>query len=685
MILDTLILENYGAYAGRQEAILTPEPGKPVILFGGMNGGGKTTLLDGIQLALYGAKARLSNRGRLSYRDYLRESIHRAADPGEGAAITLRFRRIMEGETHSFELQRSWRQGAKGIEETLRVLRDGQIDDVYSDHWDEVIEAYLPVRLAHLFFFDGEQIAELAEGGHAADILGTAVHSLLGLDLVDRLDTDLKAFERRKRTESGDPETAARLQQAQAELALIDREQEKVAMEEGGLVNEAGRLAKELHAKEDRFRTEGGELFQRRKELEAQQAELAREKNRTEAALRELVAGPLPLLMVEDLLRQVEEQARHETEIKRARVLGEVLESRDSELLAALEQSVGEPASLQRLADLMAADRRARIGLAEEPLLLDAEDGLAASVAHLRAAVLPAADADARKHIATLAALDEKLVRVETEIARIPEEDRIAPLRAELDAAREAHAAKLAELEANRLRQAALKTQYTAAKARQEKLGQQAVDMRLAEDDRQRMLKHSQRVRDTLARFRVRVLHRHAANMEALMLESFQRLLRKNTLANGLHIDPETFEPRLTGSDAKPLPFVRLSAGERQLLATSMLWGLARASGRPVPAIIDTPLSRLDSSHRRHLVQRYFPTASHQVLLLSTDEEIVGSHLSDLQPYISRSYLLKQDNNTSSTEIITGYFKADETASRDNKDYEARERPINQGAQADRG
>ena len=99
MILETLIIENVGVYAGRQEADLAPLPGKPVILFGGLNGGGKTTILEGLQLAFYGAKARLASRGTTAYKDYLREAIHRGADLSEGAAITVRFRRIVEGET----------------------------------------------------------------------------------------------------------------------------------------------------------------------------------------------------------------------------------------------------------------------------------------------------------------------------------------------------------------------------------------------------------------------------------------------------------------------------------------------------------------------------------------------------------------------------------------------------------
>lgn len=655
MILDAIILENFGAYGGRQEAALTPEDGKPVILFGGLNGGGKTTLLDAIQLAFYGPKARLSNRGR-GYRDYLRDSIHRGGDPGEGASITLRFRRVVEGENRDFELQRYWREGVKGIEETVRVLREGKLDDLFTEHWDEIMETCLPSGIAHLFFFDGEQIKELAEGGHAAEILGAAVHSLLGLDLVDRLESDLKVFERRKKAEVLDPDAVRRIDQARGELQQIDVEQEKVATQEGALVNQAGRLGKELRAREEQFRAEGGELYLRRQELEAELEQLKARKAATEAQWRELLAGPLPLLLVDSLLGEVEQQARRETEIRRARALQDALEARDREVLTLLERENGDAESVRRIAQILDTDREQRIGLAKEPLILDAEDGLSARLAHLRAVVLPQAEQQALDLAEKLAGLEEKIARLEIEKDRVPTADRIEGLQRELEAARGAHEAKLAELEAVRVRREALRRQRAAAEARLDQLGEQDLNARFAEDDRQRLLKHSGRVRETLGRFRARIVRRHVANIEALMLESFRRLLRKTGLVTGLTINPETFEATLTGRDGKVLPFDRLSAGERQLLATALLWGLARASGRPVPTIIDTPLGRLDSSHRRHLIERYFPCASHQVILLSTDEEIVGPYYEALKPFISRTYLLNHDDDLGTTNLEPGYF-----------------------------
>jgi DNA sulfur modification protein DndD len=67
-------------------------------------------------------------------------------------------------------------------------------------------------------------------------------------------------------------------------------------------------------------------------------------------------------------------------------------------------------------------------------------------------------------------------------------------------------------------------------------------------------------------------------------------------------------------------------------------------------------LGRLDSEHRDHLVRRYFPQASHQVLLLSTDEEITGRHYEALRPAIGREYRLRFDEAESRTIVEDGYF-----------------------------
>ena len=600
MTLDYIRLENFGAYEGYQEALLTPEEGRPVILFGGMNGGGKTTLLDAMQLALYGSKAKVSNRGRIGYKEYLKDSIHRSADPGEGAGITLRFRRTVEGKVSHFELHRSWRVGVKGIEETLRVLRDGEYDDVFTSHWDEVIEAYLPVGISNLFFFDGEQIKDLAEGGNAAAILGTAISSLLGLDLVDRLDADLRIFERRKKAEGLDPEASRLLAQAQAELDHLDKEQARLAMEIGGLVNEAGRLGKDLRDKEKNFQQQGGELFLKRKGLEAQMAELKAKKNAAEEQLRELAAGPLPMLMVDSLLGEVAQQALKETEIRHNQLLVEAMEERDEALLVILESEKLAAAAIKRVSRELALDRNYRIGLASEPLLLDADPHFPSQIAHLRAKVLPDAVQASRELLVVIRDLDEKIARLDGELGRVPEEDRIAGFQKELDHARRLHAEKMAELDALQIRRDVMTRQRNEAEARLDCFGDRDIDAKVAEDDRQRMLKHSKRVRETLGKFRTEVIRSHVSNMEALMLEAFRTLLRKSDLVHGLTIDPESFQITLTGRGNQPLPFDRLSAGERQLLATALLWGLARASGRPVPTVIDTPLGRLDSSHRRH-------------------------------------------------------------------------------------
>ena len=87
--------------------------------------------------------------------------------------------------------------------------------------------------------------------------------------------------------------------------------------------------------------------------------------------------------------------------------------------------------------------------------------------------------------------------------------------------------------------------------------------------------------------------------------DAFQFLLRKQSLIERVEIDPESFRITLYDTNGEVLPKERLSEGEKQIFAISVLWGLAKSSPRPLPAIIDTPMARLDSEQRGHLIKRF--------------------------------------------------------------------------------
>ena len=144
--------------------------------------------------------------------------------------------------------------------------------------------------------------------------------------------------------------------------------------------------------------------------------------------------------------------------------------------------------------------------------------------------------------------------------------------------------------------------------------------------------------------------------LSRLITESFRFLLRKQTLVEQILIDPGTFAITLYDAAGGALARQRLSEGEKQIFAIAMLWGLARASARPLPAVIDTPMARLDAAHRQNLVERYFPHASHQVIVLSTDTEVDRHYYRIVQPFMARAYHLDYDEESKATTAREGYF-----------------------------
>lgn len=178
-------------------------------------------------------------------------------------------------------------------------------------------------------------------------------------------------------------------------------------------------------------------------------------------------------------------------------------------------------------------------------------------------------------------------------------------------------------------------------------------------EDVVRMTEQAGKTRSTMQEFLRRATERKIDRLSGTITESFRFLLRKRTLVERILIDPTTFAVTLYDNGGTALPRHRLSEGEKQIFAISMLWGLARSSSRPLPAVIDTPMARLDATHRQHLVERYFPKASHQVIILSTDTEVDKKYYDVLRPNLARAYQLDYDEKERATVGREGYFWTD--------------------------
>ena len=661
MILTELELHNFGVYRGLHRISLAPESGRPIVLFGGLNGAGKTTLLEAVLLALYGKRTLTAKRDGLAYDEYLRRCIHHSVPPSEGASVRLRFSLRVAGEVRTIRISRVWRETHTGIRE-VREVHEGaagneRLNQQLSARWDEHVDNVVPVGVAPLFFFDADRIEGFADLANSGELVRTAVHGLLGLDLVDRLSVDLEILERRKvatRAKNGHDDS---LQVADKTVQTAEVELSAARDRVGRLKARAEEIADRADEVERRFQREGGELFATRDELESRLRQYREAASAVEDDMRATAAGVAPMFLVRPLLEEIQAEDFTDREREAFAVLLSVLEPRD-EAVVRLVESVA-PAETQlstAVADFLDLDRSERRRDAGSAAVF----GLSGQARRKLTALLEHELDQARAEIAhqgtAFADLVDQIDDTESTIRGIPDEDAIKPLLNERALVKSARAEIERQLTQARGERDYLFRQLEVAKRRWSAMKKKVIDQQWRDRSAKRVVRFSSRARERLVTFRQQVLARNIARIERLVLESFQQLLRKDGLVQGLEIDPDSLAVRLYGFGGHSLHPDRLSAGERQLLAVSLLWGLARASRRVIPTIVDTPLGRLDSVHREHLVTRYFPYASHQVVLLSTDEEIGGMYLDHLSEHIGRAYHLRYDDDSAATQIEKGYF-----------------------------
>ena len=660
MILQQLTLRNFGLYCGEHVFDLSPTRNRnrvaPIILFGGINGGGKTTILDAIQLVLYGNRAKCSKRGTKPYDDFLSASVNHGVAPGEGAAVQLEFRFAAEGQEHLYEVTRSWSVTGSRLREKVEVSKDGEVDGWLSENWNQVVEELIPFGIAQLCFFDAEKIRFLAEDETSSEALGVAIKSLLGLDLAERLIADATSLETRLAKRSRKSPDLVEAERLEVALAAKQAEIEILHQEKAAIENPRQLAERRLKNAEEQFAKVGGKLWTQREEQQRRRGELDFQLRECEERLVSLSASELPLALVLGRLKGVSKQVLTESTTTENEIVSKLLLTRDEMVLAVLKREKIVTETIKRVKGLLESDRAERAGGSHAKNRLMLSDGGTQLLDHLMSRGLTERRETASQLLTDLDKGRRALEQVQRSLAATPDEESIRGVAEELKNAASEMAGLNQQVERLEKQLAILRSEYGEIETVLKRLRRKVVDEEIRTEEEGRVAKLLQRTQETMKQFLRLATNRKIDRLSELVTDSFRYLLRKKTLVQRVLIDPETFAITLVDDQGRLVSKERLSEGEKQIFAISVLWGLSSASARPLPAIIDTPMARLDVAHRDQLVERYFPRASHQVIILSTDTEIERDYFEQLQPHIARAYHLNYDEASKQTVANEGYF-----------------------------
>lgn len=658
MYFTKVELHNFGIYKGTHEMCLTDKIGeRNITLVGGLNGRGKTTFHDAILLALYGKQALkyIQEKSR-SYDKLLLDHINKHATTDETyIAVTL----CLDDGTE-LRVKRSWSAKGKKVDQQISVEKDGVVDKYLGESWSYYIEEILPFGIARFFFFNNEKITQLADDTSFEQIK-SSIKSAIGVSAIEKAIEHADEVIRRKKNALAafeKSEAYVGYQEVEAQIDEIDRRLEEATRHANELEKRCESITATLEVKEKEFWSSGGDLSRNRDAIKQEMKRISEDVEKIQDEILQLIIdASTPLFMCKGL----------------------VVQSYNGEI--AMQKSEAARYSTKLITDLFAQiiDRLVGSGMDEDSIRI-AQD----IVNDVLSGHIP--KGENREYVKNMSAtslmLYERIIstvfqtispRIDTLVNHVDaQENELLSLDAHLGSADEKTLAMqlyealkatetektLADAEYQRQLESieSLKRQRDILVAKRIQLIKEIAEKENSNDDNARIVKYAAMSIEVLSEFKVRLQREKVAKLSSTATKCFRELVEKNSLVSEIKIDSETLDVTMIDFDGNELLKSQLSAGEQQMFAVAIVWALALTSGYKAPVIIDTPMARLDSSHRVNFVTKYLPAASSQVMVLSTDEEIYGRYLDLIRENVVDYYMLLYREEEQCTSIIHGYF-----------------------------
>ena len=668
---------------------------KRLALIGGKNGAGKTTLFNAIKICLYGCVAYGFESNNARYYAEVEKLINtneKLKKIGEAEVIIdLLFDDGKDNFTYTFA--RSWRVAGKKISESFTVYKNGvALSSVERSDFESYLLQMLPPNLFRFYFFDGEKISDFVFNSNKNSDFKEAFLKLCGLDTMEIIRENFRRISRNQA--NGSEELSKEYDVCLEADNLIAQRVECAEDEYKDVSNEMLLVEQKLVALEKTYAKSGGIS---KKEWRSMQDQITKEEMRREANrkwLKDIANNVLPFIVLnrqlEELRNQIaiEHKAQIDANVKSTidtpeiqTIIAEVLsqsgttsaDQLSKDIIDAIASYAGRTSHVQQILNLSDFDRF--------ELTAKINSLLAFDVGSIKSTT---DDIDA-----SLACV--KRIRKKMERSSIENYDAYLIEKSNLNEQKSKLAQRLLEIEKELQ---LLREQKAVSSAKLSK----------ARSNYEALLK-KQSINDISARALLafnelqRTLYEKSIRMvEKGFQECFSRLINKSDLIDGIHIDNnlnvlpyknkvfkadeirkiigkngveyliaqiglyayEVLQEKLMAGQAEfELPVEvkqQLSAGEKQIFIMALYHGLSRLNKINVPYIVDTPFARIDKEHRSNILTQFFTKLNGQILILSTDEEIVGAYQDMVSNITSDTYVLKHTADGSTQILANTYF-----------------------------
>ena len=709
MQITKLVLDNFSSYEGKTVFDFNVKKNQPIILVGGLNGAGKTSIFTAIKIALYGSLA-FGYTGNNSFytkkiRGFINDKAFQTQPFSSGISIEIELEK--ERETKHYAITRNWQIINSKIEEDYSIYEENRLlEEAERIIFESYILTIIPIELFEFFLFDGEEVGKIFSSDNYSKYLKNALLTMCGIDDLEILQHFCKNYNGRIESEE-EKELDNRYKNLLNQIAETDK---ALSTCETTLANNEQEIATQnilIEQREAEFIRSGGLSPEKVKKLEENEIKYDKKREQIAREIKSFFEDLLPFYIMRDMIPRLRQQINYEEKASIHEYITHMISKefissivsknvKDSGVSEALYDAIIKKFEVtngafdEMIFDLSKTDMGQILHLADTVTMVDTEiltnkikerDQLVKKITAIRQKLKNSLSAeDAKRYTDEIANAKHRIELLELESVQKQNEkkeleSKKQKLNSELSSLKDMIRASTQDRHVLALSNSISQMMDRLINSSMVSIRQQ-LSQKIIENLRQiyrkenliSIIEISDNFRFDLFQtqmFTINELKSLIANIgsrdffKLIGQDSTRKLCQYFSLENVDVIEEAIISCNDNNGTIelnKRIDLNTLSKGERQIFILALYWAIIQISGKHIPFVIDTPYARIDASHREEISSKFFPNISSQVIILSTDEEITKEYYRIIKPYISKEYLLQNNQSENKTTVTNGYF-----------------------------